>query len=147
MSQVHCPSAMQCWASSSLTSAPLPAGIGVTRGSMGSCSPQIFRTYSHLCFERGYHKQNSVIRLKSNIFSPTKSFASPKRLGWLRYCLQEQVAKLARGLFYCWSLSCNNNMATDFQMFTPSYNITRFLACDSWTQTSRQVMQRGCDCW
>jgi len=29
----------------------------------------------------------------------------------------EQVAKLARGLFYYWSLLHNNNMATNIQMF------------------------------
>jgi len=62
-----------------------------------------------------YHKQNSVICLKSNIFSPTKFFAPPKRLGWPRYRLQGQVAKLASELFCCWSLSCNDNMATNFK--------------------------------
>ena len=36
-------------------------------------------------------------------------------------CLQGQVAKLASGLFYCWSLLCNNNMATNLLMFTSSY--------------------------
>jgi len=109
-------------------SASLHAGIGVARGHV---TLQIFRAYSHLCFERRYHKQNSVIRLKSNILAPTKFFGPPKFLGWLRYCLQGQVAKLASGLFYCWSLSCNNNIATNLQMFTSSYNIGRFVACDS----------------
>jgi len=47
-----------------------------------------------MCFERRCHKQNSVIRLKSNISSPTKFFVLPKLLGWTRYCLQGQVAKL-----------------------------------------------------
>jgi len=62
-------------------------------------SPKKFLgTYSHLCFERRYHKQNSVIRLKSNILSPTNF--PPQTFGCLRYCLQEQVAKLASGLFY-----------------------------------------------
>jgi len=96
-------------------SAPLPAGIGVARGALATMPPQIFRTYSHLCFERRYHKQNSVIRLKPNILYPTKFFDSPKFVGWLRYCLQGQVAKLASGLSYCWSLSCGNNMATNLQ--------------------------------
>jgi len=41
-----------------------------------------------LCFERRYHKQNSVLRLNSNIL--------PSRfLGWLRYC--STVIKIA----YC----------------------------------------------
>jgi len=56
-------------------SAPLPAGIGVAKG--GPYDPKIFRTYSHLCFERRYHKQNSVIRLKPNILAPTKFFVPP----------------------------------------------------------------------
>jgi len=43
-------------------------------------------------------------------------------------------------LFYYWSLSCNNNMATNLQMFTSSYDIRRFVACGSRTQTSWQVM-------
>ena len=33
-------------------------------------------------------------------------------------CLQGQVAKIASGWFYCWSLLCNNNMATKLLMFT-----------------------------
>jgi len=104
---------MQCWTCSSLMSAPLPADRGIARGAWGHV-PQVFRTYSHLCFERRYHKQNSVIRLKSNIFAPpTKFLGLPKFLGWLRYYLQGQVAKLVSGLFYYWSLSCNNNMATN----------------------------------
>jgi len=102
-------------------------------------SPKSFRTYSHLCFERRYHKQDGVIRLKSNILDPTK-FLPPQFLGWLRYSLQGQVAKLSSGLFYCWSLSCNNDMATNLQMFTSSYDVRRFVACDSWMQTSWQVM-------
>ena len=63
--------------------------------------------------------------------------------------LQRQAGKLAIGCFYCWSLLCNNNMATNLLMFTSSYDIRRFAACDSWKQTSWQVILRGsdCDCW
>jgi len=32
-----------------------------------------------LCFERRYPKQNSVIRLKSNILAPSNLFASPPK--------------------------------------------------------------------
>jgi len=39
-------------------------------GPGGPFPPKIFRTYSHLCFERWYHKRNSVIRHKSNILAP-----------------------------------------------------------------------------
>jgi len=49
--------------------------------------------------------------------------APTKFLVWLRYCLQGEVAKLASGLFHCWSLSCNNNLAINLQMFTSSYDI------------------------
>jgi len=34
-----------------------------------------------------YHKQNSVIRRKSNILTPTKQFFPPQFLVWLRYWL------------------------------------------------------------
>jgi len=33
-------------------------------------------------------------------------------------------------------------MATDLQMFTSSYDMRRFVACDSWTQISWPVLQR-----
>ena len=46
-------------------------------GPRGHVIPQIFRTHSHLCFVRRYHKQNSVIRLKSNYLATTKFFAPP----------------------------------------------------------------------
>ena len=45
-------------------------------------------------------------------------------------CLQVQVAKLARGLLYSWSLLCNINTAINLQMFTSSYGNKRFAACD-----------------
>jgi len=38
-----------------------------------------------LCFERRFSKQNSVIRLKSNILAPPKFFRPPTFLGWLRH--------------------------------------------------------------
>ena len=56
-------------------------------------------------------------------------------------CLQRQVAKVARGFFYCWSFLRNNNMATDHQRFTLNYGSRRFVAWDCWTYTSWQVMQ------
>jgi len=48
--------------------------------------------------------------------------------------LQRQVAKFECGLFYCWFLLCNSNMATNL-MFTSSYDIRRPAACAYWTQT------------
>jgi len=63
-------------------------------------------------------------------------------------CLQRQFAKLASGLFYCWSLLCNNNMAADLQRLTWIYGSRCFAACYCWTQTplaiwaARQVATR-----
>jgi len=54
----------------------------------------------------------------------------------------EAVAKVASGLFYCWSLLRSNNMATNLQKFTLYYGSRRFVAWDCWTNTSWQVMQR-----
>jgi len=48
--------------------------------------------------------------------------------------LQSQVTKLASGFFYCWSSLCNNFMATNFLMFTSSYDIRRFAACACWSR-------------
>jgi len=33
-------------------------------------------------------------------------------------------------------------MVTNFQMFASSYDIRRYVACESWTQTFWQVMVR-----
>jgi len=63
----------------------------------------------------------------------------------LLLCLQRWVAKVASGLFYCWSLLRNNNMARTLQRFTLYYGSRRFVAWDCWTQTFWQVMQRDSD--
>ena len=60
-------------------------------------------------------------------------------------CLQRLVAEVASRLFYCWSLLRNNNMATNLQKFTSYYGSRRFVACDCWTYTSWQVIQRDSD--
>ena len=65
----------------------------------------------------------------------------------LLLCLQVQVAKLTSGLFYRWSLLCNNNMAINLLMFTSSYDFGRFAACVCRTQASWQVLQWDSDCW
>ena len=93
-----------------------------------------------ICALWGGITKKIVLFASNQTFCPPPNFWHSKFLGWLRYCLQGQVAKLASGLFYCWSLSYNNNMATNLQMFTSSYDIRRLVACDSWTQTSWQVM-------
>jgi len=48
-------------------------------------SPKFSKHVVILCFETRYPKQNSGIRLKSNIFPGTNFLAPPKLLGWLRY--------------------------------------------------------------
>jgi len=53
----------------------------------------------------------------------------PTRLAQVRssiLCLQRQVAKLASGLLYSWSLLRNSNTAINLQMFTSSYGSRRF---------------------
>ena len=57
----------------------------------------------------------------------------------------EAVANVASGLFYCWSLLRNNNMATNLQKFTLYYGSRRFVAWECWTHTTWQVMQRDSD--
>jgi len=62
------------------------ATIGVARGTKGPCAPKLFENIVISCFERRFSKQNSVIRLKSNILPPTNKFlAPPKFLDWLRH--------------------------------------------------------------
>jgi len=46
----------------------------------GHAPPTFLENIVILCIERRFSKQNSVIRLKSNILTP------PKFLGWLRHC-------------------------------------------------------------
>jgi len=49
-------------------------------------------------------------------------------------CLQRQVTKRESGLFYCWPLLRNNNMATNPQSLTSSYRSRSFAACVCWPQ-------------
>jgi len=54
--------------------------IGVARGAKEAMIPQKFlKNIVILWFQRRFSKQNSVIRLKSNIMG------SPNFLGWLRH--------------------------------------------------------------
>jgi len=50
-------------------------------GQRGYAPPKILENVVILCFESFFSKQNSIIRLQSNILAP------PKILGWLRHCL------------------------------------------------------------
>ena len=52
------------------------------------------------------------------------------------------------GLFHCWSLMCDNNMATNLQMLASSYGRSRrFVARGCRTQTSWKVMQEDSEQW
>jgi len=70
----------------------LVAGIGVARGGKGSCPPKFFENIVILCFESRLSKQNSVIRLESNILAPLNFSAPSKLLGWLRHWLQATMS-------------------------------------------------------
>ena len=60
-------------------------------------------------------------------------------------CLQRRVAKVASGLFCCWSSLRNNNIATNLQRFILYYHSRRFVAWDCWTHTTWQLMQEDSD--
>jgi len=55
--------------------------IGVASGEAkeAMASPKCLKNEVILCFERRFSRQNSVVRVKSNILGP------PKFLGWLRH--------------------------------------------------------------
>ena len=48
----------------------------------------------------------------------------------VRALLQRQIAKLASGWLYSWSLWRNNNTQINLQIYSPSYGSKRFGACD-----------------
>jgi len=49
-------------------------------------APQKFlENIAILCFEMRFSKENSAIRLKSNILAP------PKFMGWLRHCVRPSL--------------------------------------------------------
>jgi len=67
-------------------------------------------------------------------------------------CLQRQVVKLASGLFRCWSLLRNNNMATNLHRFTSSNGRKGFLShvTDCWKAHiffGRYRPTAASDCW
>ena len=65
-----------------------------SQGAKGPCSPT-FLERSHLCLERRFSKQNSVIRLKSNIL-PTPNFWAGYAIGSLEKDTDKNVPKLAK---------------------------------------------------
>jgi len=58
-------------------------GIGVSRGAKGAVPPKkCLENIVILCFERRFSKQNSVIRLKSNIWLPQNFWAGYATAAW-----------------------------------------------------------------
>jgi len=65
-------------------------------GSKGPCPPKFLEKIVILCFERRFSKQNSVIRLKSNIFGLPKFLGCPPKVVTpLSKMLPRRVADLA----------------------------------------------------
>jgi len=69
--------------------------IGVARGQRGQVPPTFLEHIVILCFERRFSKQNSVIRLKSDILAPLKF------LGWLRHWYPLNCKETLMKLFTC----------------------------------------------
>jgi len=68
---------------------------------MGHDSPKILENVAVLCFERRFSKQNSVIRLKSNIlgtrkFLPPQIFRLATPLGMTLYSCITTIAQMSR---------------------------------------------------
>jgi len=57
---------------------------GVARGGKRAMAPEFLENTAMLCFERRFSKQNSVIRVKSNILAPKKFFWFPPNF-WAGY--------------------------------------------------------------
>jgi len=70
-------------------------------------SPKFLENIVILCFERRFFKQNSIIRLQSNILPHPKFFAPPQYLGWLRHGRQAQYKNLLLKAILISSPSCN----------------------------------------
>ena len=66
--------------------------IGVAKGAM---PPKILENMVILCFERRFSKQNSVIRLKSNILPPLQNF-------WAGYATEPTLS--------CWWMDCKREV-------------------------------------
>ena len=141
-SQAQCSGVMQRWACSSLMSAqelwtglilkPEPAPTFEARLRPKS---QIYRVEKRCGQLLGIKKGSVRYSCRWTVLSHpeyhldqnTGLNPSPARLATLcpLFCLQRQVPKLASWLFYCWSLLCNNNVATNLLMFTSSYDISK----------------------
>ena len=105
--------------------------MGVARGGpKGPSSPKILENIVILCFERRFSKQNSVIRLKSNILTPQNFLPPPKYLGWLHHRSLVNVRKIEN--FQCCSVLCKQKCQVEidhiklfFQFIKLNEEITR----------------------
>jgi len=80
--------------------------IGVARGAKEAMiPPKVLENIVILCFERRFSKQNSVIRLKSNIlgpenFWPSQIFGLTTPLGMTPYSCITTIAQMSRKFQY-----------------------------------------------
>jgi len=72
--------------------------IGIARGGQRSHAPKFLESIVILCFESRFSKQNSVIRLKSNIFAPAKFFGPPNF--WDGYAIDRSFTSVFSELFH-----------------------------------------------
>jgi len=79
---------------------------------------------------RFYKMAKYVFFMANAIKKMAKFFEIGHEMANLATLLQRQVAKLASGLLYSWSLLRNNNTAINLQMFTSSCGSSRFVTCD-----------------
>jgi len=87
----------------------------------------------HLSYFFGF----SRILLRISRILPKFSGISPKsstNQNFLGVCLHPRLLHHYSWLFWCWSLLCNNNMATNLQRFTLSA-VVGVLPYVTWTQT------------
>jgi len=96
------------------------------RGSQILLCPIFFEAMSNTFFHGGEKSWGKVVTARP----PTRLV----QVRSLHLCPQRQVAKLASGLMYSWSLFRNNNTAMNLQMFASSYSGRRFAACDQGSQ-------------
>ena len=70
--------------------------MGAARVTRRACLPQFLENIVILCFERPYPKQNSVIRLKSNVSASPQFFCPPNIFGLATLLFEFTTTIIAR---------------------------------------------------
>jgi len=126
--QVHCPGVAQLCVCSSLMSAALPVCRGKLPNVRADCSRTVARKFAigGLCVFAGgfgFVREDLTLKLtKSRLIYSVSCF----NLRGLKALLGELTPQKplrgdGTGLFYCWSLLRDNNMATNLHVFTSRY--------------------------